>query len=147
MINEIRAGLITALKAMKTANGFTITLTEDHIYRIFDQNVMSSVEDAAYPKVFVLLDGGSSQPNVSSQRTTLSFMVTIVVKGTLGKTAQEIIEAVIDDMHRIIPAYHDLNRTCIDATIGDFTTDSGAMGGEEAAAVFRIDALYDSHRR
>lgn len=143
-LKEVRQAFNDVLLKITTAEGYSLTVKQDNIYKVFNRKSVSQTKDADYPKFFILLDKGQSDREPSNNSIkTVNFLILALVKKLHNRDAEpdETIMDVIDDIHRVIGNNDTLNNTVVDAEVEGFTTDAGNLYPEAVAAV-RVAVQY-----
>lgn len=146
-IKEVIAGLKTVLKKIIIADGYSLTLTAANIREQFSRNAMENQDDSQYPKVFVMVDDGGIDEEVSSRaRKHLNFLVILVLKRTAeNDVPQDRLNDFVDDVDKVISLNTTLDNTVEDASVTYWNVDGGVCD-PEAIGIVRIEALYDFYR-
>lgn len=140
---EMRELLVAAFKTIKTANGYSTELPDDHFYSNYEAAKIRKGPAADYPKVFITFSD-SKTVNATGRRKEkeATFFVTIVVleqtgDGGLSTPADEQIEAVADDVEKMCVAQYNLGGEAVSVSCDSVSMDSG-FAHPEGIGIFEI---------
>lgn|SRR3990167_8067544 len=146
-LTDIRTAIKTLLKTLKTANGYSTNLPDDHIYDVFDPDKVADKDDTTYPKAFLVSDDGTYQKMPANRiRRQNNYSLIVIVKTlATGLAASEKIELLIEDVEDLLLSDDTLGNLVQDISLTRFITDSG-YAAPEGAAVFKIKVDFFEQR-
>lgn len=142
-IDLIRTGVVNLIKDIKKSRGYLTNVVDAHVYPQYDQAIAENNEDIAYPKFFVVLDGGVSEPLPSSRsKDQITFVVIAVFKKIHASDVPGVMaENFIADMKAAIRNNNTLGNTVLSSWIERYSTDAGYLY-PESTAVLMVSADY-----
>lgn len=140
-VSEIREAIVTALKAIKVANGYHTDLPDAHIYGFYAPQIADDEADATFPKAFVVSVSGGYEylPGRQSHRTD-QFALLLFVKKQQTTEPVTMTENFIADVERCLSERANLNGTVNGCEVTEYALDSGVMA-PIGAAIIRVRTL------
>jgi len=146
-LTQIREALEYVLKRLKTTNGYSLDLPDDHIYRVHNAEFYNNTSDDAYPKAFIYLADQNYTDSPSRRVERMAYYtITLVLKELNdGSDLLTRIEHFTEDLADALDHYKTLGGCAVSARLTDMSTDQG-VNYPEGVAVFTIEVRYHQQR-
>lgn len=135
---DIRNALKSLLTSMRTTNGYSQNLLPANYKENYDEAALATSKDSDYPKLFLLSAAGNVDPQPSARFIIKrTFMVVIILKQTVpnGPSIATQVDDVVDDVQTLLESDPTLGGKVEMANMLEFSTDSGTLYPEAAAAI------------
>ena len=142
---QIRAGIITVLKTLKTANGYSTQLEDAQIYESYGKDFANCKD---YPKATLWFESFEINPRPSDVHDKVAmFSVMLIDRKESGDAADykpyESVEAFIDDLEKALSQDHNLGGIVENVMITDAEMDSG-FAHPEGIGIAAVKVEYKS---
>jgi len=128
-IAEITQGVKNLILRMNGTGRYTTNIPSGHIYPITNVKTLQGTNDSTFPKVALVLDGGSDKARVGrsvDKEATYDIIMFFKKTATITAEVEDQVEQAVEDFDTAVDSDRTLAGKATQVTIEDWTTDSGA---------------------